>query len=320
MVLSQIFEAADRMYQDVEGSLYHYPKIYFSRVTPYDRFIYYRPQGRRARRPDSSRYFGHGILGQPFSDPYDADHRFVPIIKYERFRRFVPLQDAAGRYYETESERPIQGQSAVRTIGEIPYHRILAAADIASLGLSLLPSTEEVAASSYYGLPLAAPKDSFRQVKEIPQGAGYVPRPGHSVDVYESAALQERARADHQEILRLIHSAAEQRGATCWYNNNIDLVVDFGDERNLIEAKSLNDLRDAVDRMRYGIGQLADYQVRYRAELQGAKPALAFGRAPDRETSWISTLLEENRIAFISRDGSNLRPLNESAKALRLFS
>jgi hypothetical protein len=118
----------------------------------------------------------------------------------------------------------------------------------------------------------------------------------------------------------MIHANATSRGASCWYNNNIDLVVDFGDERDLIEAKSLNDLRDSVNRMRYGIGQLADYQVRYRAQLRGAKPLLAFGRPPDRETSWIATVLEETGIGFVAGDGDRLVPLNESAKSLRLFS
>lgn len=299
--------------------MYHYPRQYFSRVTPYDRFIYYRPHGKRARRADSSHYFGHGILGIPHDDPFDSNHRYVPLIKCEPFNHLVPLRDGAGRYYETESERPVQAQSAVRAIGEIAYQRILAAAEVTSLGISLLPSTEEIAAASYYGIPVAPPIDEIRIANEIPQGAGYVPNADHVVDVYESAALQERARDDHQRVLRMLHAAATTRGASCWYNNNIDLVVDFGDERNLIEAKSLNDLRDAVNRMRYGIGQLADYQVRYRAKLHGAKPILAFGRVPDRQSSWIATVLEETGIGFVSSDGARLLPLNQSARAMRLF-
>jgi hypothetical protein len=319
VILSQIFSPSDRVYKDAEGALYHYPRQYFSRVTPYDRFIYYRPHGKRARREDSSCYFGHGVLGQPYQDIFSPNHRYVSVIKCESFHRLVPLKDAHGRYYETESDRPIQGQSAVRAIGEITYQRILAAAEMTSLGISLLPSTEEIAAASYYGAPVAAPLDDIRIAKEIPEGAGYMPHDGATIDVYESAALQERARSDHQQILRMVHAAATKRGAFCWYNNNIDLLVDFGDERNLIEAKSLNDLRDAVNRMRYGIGQLADYQVRYRAALRGAKPLLAFGRPPDRQTSWIATVLEESGIGFLSHDGEHLVPLNESAKSLRLF-
>ena len=320
VVLSQIFLPSERVYKDAEWSLYHYPRQYFSRITPYDRFIYYRPHGKRLPREDSSKYFGYGLLGTPHDDPFDSRHRYVPLIKCEPFKHVVPLKDPSGRYYETESETPIQGQSAVRTIGEIAYQRILAAAEMTSLGISLLPSTEEVAAASYFGRPVAAPTDEIRIAREIPEGAGYVPKADQGLDVYESAALQERARADHQRILRLIHAEATNRGAKCWYNNNIDLVVDFGTERNLIEAKSLNDLRDAVNRMRYGIGQLADYQVRYRAKLQGAKPMLAFGRPPDYQTSWIATILQETGIGFMSSDGSGLLPLNELARASPLFS
>lgn len=320
IILSQIFSPADRVYKDAEGSLYHYPRQYFSRILPYDRFIYYRPHGKRTKREDSSHYFGHGVLGAPFEDLDDPSHRFVPIEKWEPFRRLVPLRDPFDRYYETESERPIQGQSAVRSINEISYQRILAAAETVSLAISLLPSTEEIAAASYFGAPVSAPIDGMRVADRIPPGAGYVPHSGHTIDVYESAALQERARADHQRVLRMLHANATDRGASCWYNNNIDLVVDFGDERTLIEAKSLNDLRDSINRMRYGIGQLADYRVRYRNELQGAKPLLAFGRPPDRETSWIATVLEETGIAFAAGDGDRLVPLNDSARAMRLFS
>lgn len=318
VVLSQIFSPSDRLYKDAEWSLYHYPRQYFSRVTPYDRFIYYRPHGKRAARIDSSHYFGHGVLGVPFDDPFDSRHRYVPLIKAEPLPNLVPLRDFAGRYYETESERQIQGQSAVRTIGEIAYQRILAAGDVTSLGISLLPNTEEVAAASYLGPPVSAPIDEIRVAKDIPEGAGYVPRSGHRLDVYESAALQERARADHQRV-RLMLLEAHKRGATCWYNNNIDLVLDFGNERNLVEAKSLNDLRDAVNRMRYGIGQLADYQVRYRAQLQGASPLLAFGRPPDRETSWIATILQETKIGFVSTQSDRLLPLNDLARTSPLF-
>ncbi len=114
VVLSQIFEPGERIYKDAEGSLYHYPRIYFSRIVPYDRFIYYRPAGKRRPRPDASHYFGHGILGVPFEDLDDEKHRFVPLLKYEVFPILVPLRDQFGRYYETESHRPIQGVSAVR--------------------------------------------------------------------------------------------------------------------------------------------------------------------------------------------------------------
>ena len=38
------------------------------------------------------------------------------------------------------------------------------------------------------------------------------PKAGKAPDVYESAALQERARADHQRVLRIIHAEAVSRG------------------------------------------------------------------------------------------------------------
>ena len=51
VILTQHFSPSDRVYEDAEFSLYHFPRIYFSRVRPYDRFIYYRPLGKRKRAP-----------------------------------------------------------------------------------------------------------------------------------------------------------------------------------------------------------------------------------------------------------------------------
>jgi hypothetical protein len=317
VILSQLFSSADRVYEDAEFSLYHYPKIYFTRVEPYDRFIYYRPLGKSAKRPDSLHYFGHGILGMPFLDAQKPDHRFVPLIKAEPFPQNVSMRDPRGLFYETESNASPPFQSAVRRISEIVYHRILAAAEVSSTGLERLQSTEQISASIPLTMP-GAPTDKFRKIIEIPPGAGYVPK-NTILNVYESAALQERARADHQDVLKRISEKVHAIGGTCYYNNNVDLLADFGDRRALIEAKSLNDLRDSVDRMRYGIGQLADYGFRYRAELRGAKPVLAFGRAPDRQTSWIADALEDNSVAFVALVDDAIQPMNKLARSLPIF-
>ena len=50
VILSQHFSPADRIYADAEGSLYHYPRQYFTRIKPYDTFVYYRPLGESAHR------------------------------------------------------------------------------------------------------------------------------------------------------------------------------------------------------------------------------------------------------------------------------
>ena len=88
----------------------------------------------------------------------------------------------------------------------------------------------------------------------------------------------------------------------------------------MVEAKSLNDARQSVDRMRYGMGQLFDYRVRYKAEVAGAEPVLAFGAPPDRTSGWITTILQENGIAFIAKDGERLVPLNQRAAAIAILS
>lgn len=319
VILSQHFLQEDRVYLDVEGALYHYPKVYFSRVVPYDRFIYYRPLGRSRPRSDSRHYFGHGVLGTPYDDPVRADHRYVDIVQYEPFPKPVAINDGHGIYYETGTQHAPNFQSAVRAITDIAYHRILAAAGVAVTGVSLLPSTERLIAMPSPAERMRWPKDVLRTAARIPEGAGYVPRDGVAIDVYESAALQERARADHQRVLQTISAEVTRRGGSWWYNNNIDLYATLGPERMLVEAKSLTDAREAVNRMRYGMGQLFDYRVRYRAEVADAQPVLAFGAPPERETAWIGDVLHENGVALVIADQRGLHPMNGLAEALPLF-
>ncbi len=182
-----------------------------------------------------------------------------------------------------------------------------------------MPSTEEVDMSGYLGKPIDFPKDSLRELHRIPHGAGYTPHGDSVIDVYESASLQERARADHQNILKLFAEQTHKVGGRFWFNNNIDLFIEAAGQRLLVEAKSLSDPQRAVDRMRYGIGQLVDYRARYRSEVAGALPILVFGRPPDRETSWGATVLEEAGIGLVVASNSNLVPRNELAQKIALL-
>ncbi|HEV2738956.1 MAG TPA: hypothetical protein VGU66_10290 [Candidatus Elarobacter sp.] len=316
VILSQLFLPSDRPYQDAEFSLYHYPKVYFSRVQPFDRFIYYRPLGKSRRRSDSLHYFGYGRLGQWFPDPLRSDHRFVPIINGDRFKRRVQITEIDGTFYETEDHRAPQFQSAVRTISETAYWRIITAGGVTQSDLNSLPDTETIAASPY-PLPLvAAPTDPFRPISDIPPGAGYVPRGDTKLNVYEAAALQERARADHQRVLQVIQREVTRCGGTTFYNNNVDLYARLGDQNFLIEAKSLNRAADAVGRMRYGIGQLADYSYRYETELRGADRVLAFGTLPSAENTWIGKVMDRESVAFVCSLGDRVVALNEAAASL----
>lgn len=90
---------------------------------------------------------------------------------------------------------------SIRRISEIAYHRILAAANVTSTSIYQLQSTEAI--SALVPLAVAAPKDAFRKIIEIPPGAGYIPK-NAELNIYESAALQERARADHRNVLKRI--------------------------------------------------------------------------------------------------------------------
>jgi len=300
---------------DVEGALYHYPRQYFARVKGFDRFIYYRPLGKSTPRVDSLHYFGFGILGEVTPDPKRSDHRFVDIAKYQPLDNLVPLRDSHGNYYESGTPEIPPMQSAVREISDVAYQQILAAAVVADIGISMLSSTAEVTAKGFAARPLTFPKDRLRELSIVPNGAGYVPT-GTPVDVYEAAALQERARADHQRILSEITRRIRNLGGSTWYNNNIDLFATLGERGMLIEAKSLNDARHAVDRMRYGMGQLFDYRIRYETEINGAQPVLAFGRPPQDDAGWVGRVLDRNGVAFVSRNGDQLIALNDRAEDL----
>lgn len=319
VVLSQRTWHGDPKYLDREGVIYHYPRQYRGRINDFDRFIYYRPAAGAAPE-EASTYIGHGILGISFEDWGRAGHWFIDIAWYEPFAHPVALR-AGEMFVETESPTSPQFQSAARPVRETAFYRILMLGGVSAGREFAPPVTTEAAVAIGYAPPLSAvPKDALREAIVIPEGTGYVPSGKALPSIYESAALQERARKDHNATLEMIRRAAERLGGNCWYNNNIDLFVRYGDRKLLVEAKSLNDARQSVDRMRYGMGQLFDYRVRYKAETAGAEPVLAFGAMPDRATSWVATILEENGIAFVARKGERLMPLNARAESLAICS
>lgn len=317
IVLMQRAWQDDPQYKDTEFVVYHYPEQYFDRIRGGEQFVYYRPS-RGARGGEASTYFGCGVLGSVYPDPADPTHRYVDIEKPIPFARPVPFNDPNGQMYESRfrDRNAFQGQS-VRHIDELDFYRILAAAGLTGSVFSEAPSVADAIAGKASPL-IVPPRDAFRPLSVVPNGTGYRPT-GNAVDVYESAALQERARADHQDTLRLIKAEVDRRGGACLYNNNVDLLASFGEHRYLVEVKSLARPLSTVDRMRYGMGQLFDYSVRYRAEIGNAKPVLAFGSMLSPDVGWVSDILEGNNVAFVARDKNALRPVNELAKDLPIF-
>jgi hypothetical protein len=311
----------DRTYLDVEGVIYHYPRAYFELLDGFERFVYYRPSSGAARN-ERSAYIGYGTLGQPYADPANPNRRFVDIRQYRPFGP-VRFADAGGVFFESDytSRNAFQGRS-IRRISKVDFVRILVAAGIYGNPFETLADTEALAAQPYSPLALVAeaPTQPLRRVEDIPPGTGYRPSAG-VVDVREAAALQERARKDHQDTLRALQALVHERGGSTYLNNNIDLFADVRDQKLLIEAKSVGSESVVVDRMRYGIGQLADYSVRYRNDIAGAQSVLAFGRVPSPASHWVGTILQESQIAFVALDRPSERvvPLNERARNLSLF-
>lgn len=319
IVLMQRAWRDDPKYKDTEFCVYHYPQQYFDFIQGGERFAYYRPS-RDAKTTEASSYFGCGELGDWWTDPGDSTHRFVGIRKPIRFAQPVAHIDSQGRMYESTftSRNAFQGRS-VRYIDDLDYHRILDAAGLTGAVMRDAPTVDDVLSGLIVqGSAMEPPRDAFRALLVVPDGTGYRPT-GKTIDVFEAASLQERARGDHQDTLKLVKSMVEARDGTCLFNNNVDLLASFGDRRLLVEAKSLNIASAAVDRMRYGMGQLFDYGVRYRAEIGRAQPVLAFGSMPSRDAAWISTILQENGVAFIARQREGLVPVNDAARDLPIF-
>ncbi len=293
--------------------------MYFEEIRGGEKFVYYRP-ARGAPVGQASTYFGCGVLGDVTPDPYDPNHRYVDIEKPIRFARPVAFEDPAGAMYESQipNRSAFQGRS-VRFIDDLDYYRILQAAGLTSAVFADAPAVSDVLAGRASPL-VSPPRDSFRSLHTVPEGTGYRPSGSAGPDVFEAAALQERARADHQETLKLLKAIVDRRGGSCLFNNNVDLLATFGADRLLVEVKSLTRPSSAVDRMRYGMGQLFDYSVRYKAEIGGAKPVLAFGAMLRGDAAWVSEILQGNNVAFIAREGLELKPINELAHQLPIFS
>lgn len=318
IVLMQKAWRDDPQYKDTEFVVYHYPRVYFDQIRGGERFVYYRPS-RGAPPGQASSYFGCGVLGDFWNDPQDPNHRFVGIEKPIRFSRPVPFEDSVGIMYESQlpNRNAFQGRS-VRQIGDLDYFRILQAAQLTSAVFDESPTVSDVLAGRASPL-LTPPRDVFRELHVVPDGTGYKPNGGPGPDVFEAAALQERARADHQDTLKLLKTMIDRRGGACLFNNNVDLLATFGNNRLLVEVKSLTRASAAVDRMRYGMGQLFDYAIRYKADISGAKPVLAFGSMLQNEVAWVADILEGNNVAFVARDGNEMRPMNTLARDLPIF-
>jgi hypothetical protein len=211
-----------------------------------------------------------------------------------------------------------QGHS-IRHIDDLDFYRILDAAGLTAAVWQQAPSVTDVVSGIVLPeYPVAPPRDAFRPLAVVPDGTGYRPS-GRVIDVFEAAALQERAREDHQNTLRTIKRLTEERGGNCLFNNNVDLLASFENRKLLIEAKSLVVPTAAVDRMRYGLGQLFDYGIRYRVEIGQAQPVLAFGSIPPNDVSWIATILEEAGVAFVARQRESILPMNDAARGLPIF-
>ncbi len=324
LILTQHYLRDFNRYLDREGVIYHFPSVYLPLVRRLvdefgdRRFLYQRPV-KGAPPGQAGTYFGCGSVGNPYPDARSTGHWFVDIFDYQEMRP-VPLRAVDGRYYETASEQlgNLRGRS-IRYIEPLRYFAILNDGHVLSADMHLQTEEHETLQDRGVFAPGAIPKDVFREMLVVPPGVGYVPHGDAPPDQHEVASLHERARGDHQRTLDVLLRRFQAMGGSGLYNNHVDLFARLGERRFLIEAKSLSRPKVALDRTRYGIGQLMDYRVRYEAELMGAEPILAFGAAVEREQSFIPTILDKNGIALVEVVGERALPGNDRARALPFF-
>ena len=318
LILTQHWSRDLNRYLDREGVIYHFPERYLPIVKQVvveggdRRFLYQRPL-KGAPQGQAGTYFGRGLLGEPYADVTNPGHYFVDIFDYEAIVP-VGLKSPASTYYETGTHSiMLQGRS-IRYADPMVYFAILAAAQVYSPLLAMGDAHDTGVFA-----PTRPPVDTFRELLVVPPGTGYVPHGDGVPDRFEAAALHERARDDHQTMLARLMETVRERGGVCLYNNNVDLYAKIGERRLLVEVKSLRQQSAAVNRMRYGMGQIMDYRVRYEAELAGAEPVLAFATPPERDVSWIPTILQGNGIAFVTQTSGRIAPGNDLGNALPLF-
>ena len=129
LVLMQRAWRDDPKYKDTEFVVYHYPRQYFGLINGGEKFAYDRPSRGAAAR-EASAYFGCGELGDWWTDPQDATHRFVGIRKPIHFTTAVPHIDRDNRMYESafSDRNAFQGRS-VRAIDDLYFYRILGQPD-----------------------------------------------------------------------------------------------------------------------------------------------------------------------------------------------
>lgn len=112
IVLSQ--KVPPENYRDEIGAIYNYPKRYWSRVRPGDRFIYHQPRTRGGGKS----YIGCGAIGSISPDPDDEQLRNAELLDYIPFKRHVPVT-IDGHFLETSMVRPADFRgNAVRHISD----------------------------------------------------------------------------------------------------------------------------------------------------------------------------------------------------------
>jgi len=119
--------ASGHAYADITGAAYEYPLRYRKRVTPGERFVYYRGRRLPGGKTRRQSYFGTGVIGQ-ITRSNEAGNLVAEVLDYRPFLTGVGLKwaddsyvepggVAGGRYYQV-GVRPISEDVWTRLIDE----------------------------------------------------------------------------------------------------------------------------------------------------------------------------------------------------------
>lgn len=199
------YEGAHDHWEDVTGTVYHFPNGYVNKVLPGRRVVYYRGVRRAGGERGAAEYFGIARIGERWADPANVGqpkNRWRWKCSIEEFTPFahpVPAtENGRARFEEIDPENPREWGIGVRLIDKNMYERL-----VMEGGLPVPPvAVEEPTASDEEQVPnLQLPRAEL--VTPVETSGGMLLRPrnlaGTESERSAATARQKRRRSKHSK-------------------------------------------------------------------------------------------------------------------------
>jgi hypothetical protein len=162
------------------------------------------------------------------------------------------------------------------------------------------------------GLPDIAPIIAFQsdeepifprryELNEYREQAARVARRRAAVAFYVNQALQERASASHEALVRLMANRLREHGAVPKANRYVDLSASLGGADFLFEMKSTTE-DNPHGQVRRGLSQL--YEYRYLQNIPAPRLVLVLENPLPADEGWIKDYLIQDRGILLVWDGN----------------